>query len=46
MGVKLSFDFWDTLLSVRSYYQSIALELAKSMRLAPETIAEKLVEGI
>ncbi|MEM3874661.1 MAG: HAD family hydrolase [Candidatus Bathyarchaeia archaeon] len=46
LGVKLvSFDVWDTLLSVRSYYQSIALELAKSVNLAPETIADKLVEG-
>ncbi|MEM3616375.1 MAG: HAD family hydrolase [Candidatus Bathyarchaeia archaeon] len=45
-SVKLvSFDVWDTLLSVRSYYQSIALELAKSVNLAPETIADKLVEG-
>ncbi len=45
-SVKLvSFDVWDTLLSVRSYYQSIALELAKYMKLAPETIADKLIEG-
>ncbi|MGC8999239.1 MAG: hypothetical protein ACP5JW_07650, partial [Candidatus Bathyarchaeia archaeon] len=46
LGVKLvSFDIWDTLLSVNSYYHSIATELAKSTNLPPETIAEKLVEG-
>jgi putative hydrolase of the HAD superfamily len=46
LGVKLvSFDVWDTLLSVKSYYQSIALELAKSMDLPPKTIVEKLIDG-
>ncbi len=44
--VKLvSFDVWDTLLSVKSYYRSIALELATPMNLPPEAIADKLVEG-
>lgn len=46
LGVKLvSFDVWDTLLSVKSYYRSIALELAKSMDLPPKTIVEKLIDG-
>ncbi|MEM2202038.1 MAG: HAD family hydrolase [Candidatus Bathyarchaeia archaeon] len=45
-GVKLvSFDVWDTLLSIKSYYQSIAFELAKSTNLPPETITDRLVEG-
>lgn len=46
LGVKLvSFDVWDTLLSVKSYYRSIAFELAKFMNMPPETIANRLVEG-
>ncbi|MEM3613127.1 MAG: HAD family hydrolase [Candidatus Bathyarchaeia archaeon] len=46
LGVKLvSFDVWDTLLSVKSYYRSIAFELAKLMNMPPETIADRLVEG-
>lgn len=45
-SVKLvSFDVWDTLLSVRSYYRSIASELAKSMNLPREKIEDKLLEG-
>ncbi|MEM2465707.1 MAG: HAD family hydrolase [Candidatus Bathyarchaeia archaeon] len=45
-GVKLvSFDVWDTLLSIKSYYRNIAFELARFMNLPLETIAEKLVEG-
>ncbi|MGB9741057.1 MAG: HAD family hydrolase [Candidatus Bathyarchaeia archaeon] len=45
-GIRLvSFDVWDTLLSVRSYYQSIAFELAKYTNLETEIITEKLVKG-
>ncbi|MEM0007051.1 MAG: HAD family hydrolase [Candidatus Bathyarchaeia archaeon] len=44
--IKLvSFDVWDTLLSVKSYYRSVAFELAEFMNMPPETIEKRLVEG-
>lgn len=46
MGIELvSFDVWDTLLSVNAYYRDIAMELAKSMDDSPDAIENKLMEG-
>ncbi|MEM3702821.1 MAG: HAD family hydrolase [Candidatus Bathyarchaeia archaeon] len=45
-NIKLvSFDVWDTVLSIKSFYRSIALELTKSMDMGPTAIENKLVEG-
>jgi putative hydrolase of the HAD superfamily len=41
----VSFDVWDTLLSVRAYYKSIASELAKLTNASPSILEDKLIEG-
>lgn len=41
----VSFDGWDTLLSVRAYYKSIASELAKLTHASPSILEDKLIEG-
>lgn len=44
--IKLvSFDLWDTLLSVNAYYKDVAVELAKFMGESPVAVEGKLIEG-
>ena len=45
-GLKLvSFDVWDTLLSIKSFYRSVALELAKITDKNSAFLENKLIEG-
>jgi putative hydrolase of the HAD superfamily len=41
----VSFDVWDTLLSVRAYYRDVAVELSKLVGVEPAILEGKLVEG-
>jgi putative hydrolase of the HAD superfamily len=45
-GLKLvSFDVWDTLLSVGAFYQDISSELSKTLEEEPTLLENKLMEG-
>lgn len=45
-GLKLvSFDVWDTLLSVRAFYRDIASELSKALGEPPRVLEDRLMEG-
>ena len=45
-SIKLvSFDVWDTLLSVRAFYQDIAIELSKILGEQPTVLEDKIMEG-
>jgi len=41
----VSFDVWDTLLSIKSFYRNVALELAKITDKNVEFLESKLIEG-
>lgn len=41
----VSFDVWDTLLSVKAYYRSIASELAKLTNSSQFVLEDRLIEG-
>jgi len=45
-SIKLvSFDVWDTLLSVRAFYRDIAMELSKLLEEQPTLLEDKIMEG-
>lgn len=41
----VSFDVWDTLLSVEAFYRDVALELSKFLGTPPDILKEKLIQG-